>query len=443
MQKAMSVLYALDAPAEKILNFTFKTVPKFLKRYSFVALEFLYDRLKPKKKKHHIHDMPRNMKGQVQSAKPNGQRGNLNFSYYKKKKKSNTLEFEARTVTTALKDAGLSNINCVGSKIGPMVTTYGFNLSQGLPSSVLESRKLSSWQNDIAYLLKIGQRKARLVKPTNSWSSNCAFEVVIDNERSNKIDLEAVLTSKEFWAFKGSLVIALGAGPDGYFFVDLAKLPHILVGGTTGGGKSVGLNSMLLSLMHGNRPSEVKFVICDPAGTEFNVFENSKYLHGGIANGSKQSLQKLKEMVDEMNRRLKILQKNGVKNLDEYNAIAQHTEAKIVVIIDELYFLMEESKGECEAYIKQLAAVARKTGIHIIAATQRPDVEVVTGNIKANLPTRLAYRVASNTDSRVILDAKGAEDLNGAGDALFKNGTELKRTQAPFISENRLEKVVI
>jgi len=174
-----------------------------------------------------------------------------------------------------------------------------------------------------------------------------------------------------------------------------------------------------------------------------NVFKNSSYLHGSIATNPTAGVKKLSQLVDEMNRRLKVLQKNGVKNIDELNKVATTTTEKIVVIIDELYFLMENASKECESYIMQLASVARKTGIHLIVATQRPSVNVVTGVIKANLPTRLSYKVATLVDSKVILDEKGAERLKGNGDAYFKFNTELKRTQAPFISENRLKKVVI
>lgn len=442
--KIMNILYTLDAPAEKVLTFTFETLPKVVKKYSFATLEFLYNRAKPAKKKHHIYNQPRNAKGEVQSTKPNGERGNLDFSYYKKKDENKTLEFEVKTIEKALKTVGINQVRSVGFKMGPTMTTYAFDLTDGLPSDILESSKLKKWQGDLAYVLRLSVgKKVSIVDPKNVWSGRVAFEVLVDNEESEKIELEAMLTSKEYWGFKGSLVMAIGGSSDGYLFVDLAKLPHLLVAGTTGGGKSVGLNGMILSLMHGNRPSEVKIAIIDPAGTEFNAFNNSAYLYGSIATNPSAGVKKLGELVDEMKRRLNVLKKNSVKNIDEFNKIATHKTEKIVVVIDELYYLMENSSSECERSIMQLASVARKTGIHLIVATQRPSVEVVTGVIKANLPTRLSYKVATLVDSKVILDEKGAEKLKGNGDAYFKFNTEFKRTQAPFISERRLKKVVI
>lgn len=445
MQRVMNLLYRADPVAEQILE-NIGNVAKKIRHYSFKTIEALYFSLK-RKKKHHIYTMPRDDHGRVASAKKSNERGNLDFSYFKATKSKEVLEFEERTVQNFLKVVGIGSTTAIGHKIGSNITVYAFRLQEGvLPSKVLKGSKLKDYENDLASLLNLkGSRVAKITAPSYDWGNNSyAIEVTVTNKEQKLVKLEEMLTSKEFWSFKGDLVLPIGKSIGGYVYVDLEELPHMLVAGTTKSGKSVGLNSMILGLMHRNRPSEVKIAIVDPAGTEFTMFENSKYLYGSIVTSTNDSLKLLEKLVLEMEKRLETFSNNKVKNIAMYNAIATSTMPKIVVVIDELAQMMERSKNECETYIMQLAQLARKTGIHLIIATQRPNVKVISGNIKANLDTRLSYRIKTATDSITILDEAGANELQGKGDAYLSVGGDDKvRLQAPYINEKNLKKVVI
>lgn len=251
---------------------------------------------------------------------------------------------------------------------------------------------------------------------------------------------------------KSSTNLSLGKGIDGAILVkDLESMPHLLVAGATGSGKSVGINDFILSLMFQNTPAELKFLMVDPKQVELEMYSGLPYLLAPIVSESEKAIKLLQWAVDEMEKRFKTLASEKVRNLTEYNAKMQ-SEGKemmyrIVFIIDEMADMMISSaanKKEAENCINRLAAKARAAGIHLILATQRPSVNVITGVIKANIPTRIAFGVVSNVDSRTIIDRKGAEDLVGKGDMLYMDPTTKFpiRIQAPFVDTPEVEKVV-
>ena len=230
------------------------------------------------------------------------------------------------------------------------------------------------------------------------------------------------------------------------FVTDLKKLPDLLIAGTTGSGKSVGINAMILSLLYRNSPDELKFLMIDPKMLEFSIFNDIPHLLTPVITEAKKAIMALNSMVKEMERRYKLMSKARVKNIEGHNKKVSSEEKMpyIVIIIDELADLMMTSGKDVEYSIARLAQMARASGIHLIVATQRPSVDVVTGLIKANLPSRISFKVGQKIDSKVILDQYGAESLLGRGDMLFTPPgiTGLIRLHAPFTKEEEIEKVV-
>ena len=228
----------------------------------------------------------------------------------------------------------------------------------------------------------------------------------------------------------------------------MKKLPHLLIAGTTGSGKSVGINAMLLSLLYRNSPDTLRFLMIDPKMLEFSIYNDIPHLLTPVITKPKQAIIALANMVSEMERRYQIMSRSKTKNIENYNEKAKSIGVEplpyIVIIIDELADLMMTSGKDVEFYIARLAQMARASGIHIIVATQRPSVDVVTGLIKANLPSRISFKVGQKIDSKVILDAMGADSLLGNGDMLFTPpGTSgLIRLHAPYTSEDEIDRVV-
>jgi S-DNA-T family DNA segregation ATPase FtsK/SpoIIIE len=273
--------------------------------------------------------------------------------------------------------------------------------------------------------------------------------IEIPNDSFETIYLREILESKIFKSSKSPLTIALGKDIVGNPFVtDLKKLPHLLIAGTTGSGKSVGINAMILSLLYRNDPDNLKFMLIDPKMLEFSIYNDIPHLLTPVITDSNKAIIALANMVGEMERRYKLMAQNKTKNIDTYNKKVKkaggETIPYIVVIIDELADLMMTGGKDVEYSIARLAQMARASGIHLIVATQRPSVDVVTGLIKANLPSRLSYRVGQKIDSKVILDTFGAESLLGRGDALFTppSSNGLVRIHAPWNSEDEIERVV-
>lgn len=319
-----------------------------------------------------------------------------------------------------------------GINKGPLITQIVFT-----PESGTKIKNIVAHIDDIAREMKL---KSLRVEPIED-SADLGFEV--PNDKFDTVDFKAILASEEFANAKGALPICLGADITGKpLFADLAKMPHLLVAGTTGSGKSVGLNTFVLSLIARKKPNELKLVMIDPKRIEFATYNNQKYMLYPVITENSMAVAALKNLVDEMEKRYEMLQDNMVKNIGEYNQKADEVMPYIVCVIDEFADLMSSDK-EVGGYVQRLAQKARAAGIHLIMATQRPSVDVVTGVLKANFPSRIAYKTASGTDSRTILDTVGAENLIGRGDALFLAGDgALKRVHGAYIPDEDIDEML-
>ena len=319
--------------------------------------------------------------------------------------------------------------------VGPVVTTFEFK-----PLPHIKVSKILALQDDLAMALK-----AKSIRIQAPIPGKDVVGIEIPNEKQETIYLREILESDIFKKSKSPLTLALGKDIVGAPFVtDLAKLPHLLIAGTTGSGKSVGINAMILSLLYKNSPDELKFVMIDPKMLEFSIYNDIPHLLTPVITEPKKAITALNAMVKEMERRYKLMAKMKVKNIENYNKKADEKLPYIVIIIDELADLMMTSGKDVEYSIARLAQMARASGIHLIVATQRPSVDVVTGLIKANLPSRISFKVGQKIDSKVILDQFGAESLLGRGDMLFTPPgiSGLIRLHAPFTSEEEIEKIV-
>ena len=322
---------------------------------------------------------------------------------------------------------------------GPVVTTFEFKPAPNVPV-----RKILNLQDDLAMALR-----AQTIRIQAPIPGKDVVGIEIPNSDIETIYLREVLESEIFSTAKSELTIALGKDIVGAPFVtDLKKLPHLLIAGTTGSGKSVGINAMLLSLLYRNSPQTLRLIMIDPKMLEFSMYEGIPHLLTPVITEAKKAVNVLENLVSEMERRYKLMAASKTKNIESYNAkMKEQGEASlpfIVVIIDELADLMMTSGKDVEFSIARLAQMARARGIHLIVATQRPSVDVVTGLIKANLPSRISYRVGQKIDSKVILDQRGAESLLGRGDMLFTppGSPGLVRLHAPFASEAEIETIV-
>ncbi len=327
----------------------------------------------------------------------------------------------------------------VNTYTGPLVTTFEFK-----PAPNIKVSKILNLQDDLAMALRAESIRIQAPVPGKS-----VVGIEVPNDNFETIYLREILESELFQKAKSPLAVALGKDLVGQPFVtDIKKLPHLLIAGTTGSGKSVGINAMILSLLYRNDPDNLKLILIDPKMLEFSIYNDIPHLLTPVIIEPKKAIIALANLVKEMERRYKLMAKVKVKNIDNYNERAKKRgEDKmpfIVVVIDELADLMMTGGKEVEYSIARLAQMARAAGIHIIVATQRPSVDVVTGLIKANLPARLSYRVGQKIDSKVILDAMGAEALLGRGDALFTppGANGLVRLHAPWNTEEEIEKVV-
>jgi len=319
--------------------------------------------------------------------------------------------------------------------VGPVVTTFEFK-----PLPHIKVSKILSLQDDLAMALK-----AKSIRIQAPIPGKDVVGIEIPNDEPETIYLREILESEVFQKAKSPLTIALGKDVVGEPFVtDLAKLPHLLIAGTTGSGKSVGINSMILSLLYRNSPDELKFVMVDPKQLEFSIYNDIPHLLTPVITEPKKAISALNAMVKEMERRYKLMAEAKVKNIESFNKKSDEKLPYIVIIIDELADLMMTSGKDVEYAIARLAQMARASGIHLIVATQRPSVDVVTGLIKANLPSRISFKVGQKIDSKVILDQFGAETLLGRGDMLFTPPgiTGLLRLHAPFATEEEIEEVV-
>jgi S-DNA-T family DNA segregation ATPase FtsK/SpoIIIE len=322
---------------------------------------------------------------------------------------------------------------------GPVVTTFEFK-----PAPHIKVSKILTLQDDLAMALM-----AQTIRLQAPIPGKDVIGIEIPNRNIETIYLKEVLESEIFKKSSSLLTIALGKDIVGNPFVtDLKKLPHLLIAGTTGSGKSVGINAMLISLLYKNSPDTLRLMMIDPKMLEFSVYNDIPHLLTPVITNSKQAIIALSNMVAEMERRYKIMSHSKTKNIESYNEKIKIENGEImpyiVVIIDELADLMMTSGKDVEVYIARLAQMSRAAGIHLVVATQRPSVDVVTGIIKANLPSRISYKVGQRIDSKVILDTQGAESLLGRGDMLFTppGMSGVIRLHAPYTSEQEIERIV-
>ncbi|MBV9210452.1 MAG: DNA translocase FtsK, partial [Acidobacteria bacterium] len=332
---------------------------------------------------------------------------------------------------------------------GPVVTTYEFKPDPGVKYS-----RVTGLVDDLCLALKAESIRI------DRMPGKPHVGIEVPNPHRETIHLREVVESKQFRESTSKLTIALGKTIDGLNYVaDLAKMPHLLIAGATGAGKSVGVNSLIVSIMYKARPDEVKFILVDPKRLELGLYDGIPHLATPIITDPKRAAISLKWAVSEMEKRYKDLAGWGVRNIDGYNAeVERRNFAKdfdesgephktlpyIVIIIDELADLMMVSGHDVEEAITRLAQMARAVGIHLVLATQRPSVDVITGLIKANFPSRISYRVSSKVDSRTIIDANGAEQLLGRGDMLFlpPGTSRLVRVHGAYVDETEIGKIV-
>ncbi len=322
---------------------------------------------------------------------------------------------------------------------GPLVTTFEFK-----PAPNVKISKILGLQDDLAMALA-----AETIRIQAPIPGRDVVGIEIPNANIDTIYLREILESDVFKESKSNLTVALGKDIVGNPFVtDIKKLPHLLIAGTTGSGKSVGINAMILSLLYRNDPEHLKLMLIDPKMLEFASYEDIPHLITPVITEPAKAIAALANMVGEMERRYRLMADARTKNIENYNEKVKKTGEEafpyIVVVIDELADLMMSGGKEVELSIARLAQKSRACGIHLIVATQRPSVDVVTGMIKANLPSRLSYRVGSRIDSKVILDAMGADSLLGRGDGLFTppGSTGLVRIHAPWNTEDEIEEIV-
>jgi S-DNA-T family DNA segregation ATPase FtsK/SpoIIIE len=376
-----------------------------------------------------------------------------------------SLEQNARLLEGVLDDFGVKG-EIINVRPGPVVTLYELEPAPGIKSS-----RVIGLADDIARSMSAVSARVAVVQGRN------AIGIELPNQRRETVFLRELLASEDFEKSKHRLTIALGKTIGGEpVIVDLARMPHLLVAGTTGSGKSVAINTMILSLLYRLRPEECRLIMVDPKMLELSVYDGIPHLLTPVVTDPKKAVVALKWAVREMEDRYKKMSKVGVRNIDGFNTRINEAAAKgevirrivqtgydrktgeaifeeeemeltllpyIVVIVDEMADLMMVAGKDIEGAIQRLAQMARAAGIHLIMATQRPSVDVITGTIKANFPTRISFQVTSKIDSRTILGEQGAEQLLGQGDMLYMaGGGRISRVHGPFVSDGEVEKVV-
>ncbi len=336
----------------------------------------------------------------------------------------------ARILEETLEDFGIS-AKVTDIERGPVITRYELE-----PAPGVKLNRIVALSDDIALAMKA--QSVRIIAPIPGKGR---VGVEVPNIQSNFVYLKEVIASKEFQASKSKLTLALGKDITGQPIVtDLTDMPHLLIAGATGSGKTVCVNSLILSLLFKCTPNELKFLMIDPKMVELTTFNGLPHLICPVVNDAKKASQALNWVVNEMEERYQLLAKAGARNIEAYNA-KQESIPYIVVIIDELADLMMVSRDQIETAITRLAQLSRAVGIHLILATQRPSVDVITGVIKANLPARISFKVASKVDSRTVLDMNGADKLLGKGDMLFLRPGEsrLIRIQGALVLDQEIE----
>lgn len=320
-------------------------------------------------------------------------------------------------------------------KVGPTVTQYALRPAQGVKLA-----RIVALQNDLA--LALAAHPIRIEAPIPGKS---LVGIEVPNQTIGRVCLRELLDSKEFKHRKTAFTVPIGKDITGLAqLLAVEKAPHMLVAGATGSGKSVCLNTIIVSLIYQNGPDDLKLIMVDPKRVELGVYAGIPHLLIPPITKVEEAINALKWGVREMERRLDHLAKHGARDIDSYNSKAKERMPRIIIVIDELGDLMSQNKRDVEAVIVRISQMARAAGIHLILATQRPSVDVITGTIKANIPTRLAFAVASQVDSKTILDTMGAEKLLGRGDMLMSTPelSKPRRLQGAYLSDKEIERVV-
>ncbi len=315
---------------------------------------------------------------------------------------------------------------------GPVVSLYEFEPAPGIKVS-----KIINLSEDLARNTSSTSTRVSVIPGKNTVG------IEIPNEEREGVSLREIISYDKFQMKNVRLPIALGKSISGMPIVgDLTSMPHLLIAGTTGSGKSVCINTIIVSLLYKLSPELCKFILIDPKMLELSTYEGIPHLLTPVITDAKKATSALSWTVKEMNSRYKLMSKVGVRNIDGYNAKHKFKMPYIVVVVDEMSDLMLVAGKEIENYIQKLSQMARAAGIHIIMATQRPSVDVITGTIKANFPTRISFQVSSKIDSRTILGEQGAEQLLGKGDMLFmSSANRIVRIHGPYVSEQEIEKI--
>ena len=355
------------------------------------------------------------------------------------------LRAQARMLAGVLTDFGVRG-EVKGVHPGPVVTLHEFEPARGVKSA-----RVTNLADDIARSMGAASVRAAVMPGRN------AIGIELPNRRRETVHLRELLESEAFQSASATLPLVLGRNISGEpVFADLARMPHLLVAGTTGSGKSVGVNAMILSLLCQLSPEQVRFLMIDPKMLELSVYNGIPHLLCPVVTDPAQAVAALEWVVAEMEARYKRMATLAVRNIDAFNSRVRQAARRgasaserdlaplpyIVVVVDEFADLMLVAGKEIEGAVQRLAQMARAAGIHLVMATQRPSVDIVTGTIKANFPTRISYKVASKFDSRTILNEQGAEQLLGAGDMLYSNGGgRTLRVHGPFVSDEEVERI--
>ena len=375
------------------------------------------------------------------------------------------LEENARMLETVLDDYGIKG-EIVSVRPGPVVTMYELEPAPGLKAS-----RVIGLADDIA------RSMSALSARVSTLPGRSVIGIELPNDNREMVCFREILSGRDYGDGKHALPLALGKDIGGDPVVaNLAKMPHLLIAGTTGSGKSVAINTMILSLLYKLSPDECRLIMIDPKMLELSVYDGIPHLLSPVVTDPKKAVVALKWVVGEMEERYRKMSKMGVRNIDGYNGRVADAQAKgelfsrtvqtgfdeetgdpifeteefapekmpyIVVVVDEMADLMMVAGKEIEACIQRLAQMARASGIHLIMATQRPSVDVITGTIKANFPTRISFQVTGKIDSRTILGEQGAEQLLGMGDMLYMaGGSKIVRVHGPFVSDEEVEEIV-
>ena len=343
----------------------------------------------------------------------------------------NTTKPDSSFMEKILKDFGIEgNIQKINN--GPVVNLYEFEPAPGVKVS-----KIINLSDDLARNTSSTSARVSVIPGKNTVG------IEIPNEKREEVTLREIISNEKFSRKEIRLPIALGKSISGAPIIgDLTSMPHLLIAGTTGSGKSVCINTIIVSLLYKLNPDLCKLILIDPKMLELSAYEGIPHLLTPVITDAKKATTALGWTVKEMNNRYKLMSKVGVRNIDGYNAKHKLKMPYIVVVVDEMSDLMLVAGKEIENYIQKLSQMARAAGIHIIMATQRPSVDVITGTIKANFPTRISFQVSSKIDSRTILGEQGAEQLLGKGDMLFmSSANRIMRIHGPYVSEKEIEKI--